>query len=162
MTDYEKKFFDQTVAAAQASAKATGVPASVTLAQCAIESGWLRDMPEGSNNPFGIKAVHLDDPSTYVDSRTPEYKNGLKEYIIQPFQKYATLADAFTAHANLIAKAPRYAPAMAVKGNLSEFLHQIMMCGYSTNRPPLASKPPYYADELAKLIRQFNLTQHDV
>lgn len=150
-----------TIPAAQASMAATGVPASVTLAQCAVESGWLSAMPAGSNNPFGIKATHLSNPDSYVEAMTSEYAHGQLEDVEQPFEKYPDLATAFTAHANLISTAPRYAPAMAVKGDAVAFAQQLQACGYSTNRPPLAKAPPYYANILIEIIQGHNLTQYD-
>ena len=43
--------------AAVASRRKWTVPASITIAQWAVESAWGASMPPGSNNPFGIKAV---------------------------------------------------------------------------------------------------------
>ena len=43
--------------AAVASRRRWTVPASVTVAQWAVESAWGGSMPPGSNNPFGIKAI---------------------------------------------------------------------------------------------------------
>jgi flagellum-specific peptidoglycan hydrolase FlgJ len=142
--------------------RATGVPASITLAQGALESGWLTHLPPDSNNAFGIKASHLGDPATYVEATTHEFVNGQETTVEQPFEKYATLNDGFVAHAQLLSQAERYAPAMAVKDDPAKFAAAIMTCGYSTNRPPLASHPPFYADVLMELVREFDLTQYDV
>lgn len=155
-------YFRQAVPAAQAAMRATGVPASITLAQGALESGWLQHLPAGSNNAFGIKATHLDDPSTYVEAMTHEFVHGTETTVAQPFEKYSTLDDCFVAHAQLLSQAARYAPAMAVKNDPAKFATAIMMCGYSTNRPPLAATPPFYADALMQIVRQFDLTQYDV
>jgi flagellum-specific peptidoglycan hydrolase FlgJ len=162
MNAKEMLYLQQAVPAAQAAMRATGIPASITLAQGALESGWLTELPPGSNNPFGIKAEHLADPDTYVEAMTTEYSAGVLEHVEQPFEKYATLADAFTDHARLLSQAPRYAPAMAAKGDAAQFATELMTCGYSTNRPPLASKPPFYADLLMELVREFDLTQYDI
>ena len=59
--------------AAVASRNKWTVPASVTVAQWAVESAWGASMPPGSNNPFGIKAVG-DQPA--VESPTREVING--------------------------------------------------------------------------------------
>lgn len=162
MNANQMSYLTQAVPAAQAAMRATGVPASITLAQGALESGWLQHLPAGSNNCFGIKASHPDDPETYVEARTHEFVHGQETAVAQPFQKYATLNDCFVAHAALLSQAARYAPAMAVKDDVDKFAHAIMTCGYSTNRPPLAAHPPFYADELLQLIQQFDLTQYDV
>jgi len=58
------------IAAAQSSQQKWGIPASVTIAQWALESGWGKYMPPDSNNPFGIKAV---DQEPFVSASTQEY-----------------------------------------------------------------------------------------
>ncbi len=67
--------------AAIASRQRWSVPASVTVAQWAVESAWGGAMPPGSNNPFGIKATGTQ-PA--VVSPTREVING--ENITQPAQ----------------------------------------------------------------------------
>ena len=67
--------------AAVASRKKWTVPASVTVAQWAVESAWGASMPPGSNNPFGIKAVG-DQPA--VESPTREVINGESVTITAP------------------------------------------------------------------------------
>ncbi|MGH9607576.1 MAG: glycoside hydrolase family 73 protein [Terracidiphilus sp.] len=160
MLEKETNYFNLCIAPAQAAQKANGVPTSVTLAQGALESGWLLFMPEGSNNPFGIKATNLTDPDSYVETLTHEWVAGQSESVEQHFERYPSLAEAFIAHASLLT-APRYAPAMAVKDDPAQFAYQIMMCGYSTNRPPLAPNPPFYSDTVMQIVNEFNLTQYD-
>lgn len=118
------------VLAAAHSEAATSVPADLTAAQCALESGWLDHMPEGTNNPFGIKGNHLNGllAATHEWFNDRELKrflagepgrtatavlnrgrlsiirgDGRTYYAVRDwFHKYATLAEAFTAHATLI------------------------------------------------------------
>ena len=53
------------------------VPASVTLAQCILESGWGQSrLAREANNFFGIKAEHLGQPDTYREFLTAEYVHG--------------------------------------------------------------------------------------
>lgn len=162
MNAKEMLYFRDAVPAAQAAMRATGVPASVTLAQGALESAWGTLAPAGSNNWFGIKATHLADPNSYVETLTHEWVNGQRVSVEQPFEKYSTLADGFVAHGRLIAAAPRYVPAMAAKDDPAKFAQRLMMCGYSTNRPGLAAHGPYYSDVLMELVKEFDLTQYDV
>ncbi|MGY2732392.1 glycoside hydrolase family 73 protein [Sphingomonas sp. UYP23] len=97
------------VAAAQASEKKYGIPASVTLAQFGLESSYGRRMPPGSNNPFGIKAK-AGEP--FVASRTREEdRNGNSYWVNARFRKFDSLAEAFDAHARLLATARPYAAA---------------------------------------------------
>ena len=53
------------VAAARSAQAKWRVPASVSIAQYALESGWGKHIPPGSNNPFGIKAL-ADQPHVTV------------------------------------------------------------------------------------------------
>ena len=142
------------VAAAQGAMRATGLPASVQIAQCWLESGLLKHMPPGSNNCFGIKAEHLNAPDTYIKALTTEYVNGDLQRIEQPFEKYGELADCFTDHARLLTCAPRYAP-------LAHFFRApfclcwgLQCCGYSTS--------PRYGNELIDLVNTYSLTAYDL
>ena len=56
------------IEAAQASERKHGIPASVSLAQFALESAWGKKMPPDSHNPFGIKAVQ-GQPAVTVRTR---------------------------------------------------------------------------------------------
>src|SRR3954469_5623562 len=76
--------------------KATGLPADLTIAQWADESGWGRHAP--GNNCFGIKAVTGQTLSTeeYVHSSETPTTEG------QTFQIFPSLMDCFERHAELI------------------------------------------------------------
>ena len=56
------------IAAAREAQRKWKIPASISLAQWALESGWGRHMPPGSNNPFGMKA-RPGDPFVTVRTR---------------------------------------------------------------------------------------------
>jgi flagellum-specific peptidoglycan hydrolase FlgJ len=75
-------FTNDVIAAAQASQRNTGIPAAITLAQYALESGYGRHMPTGSNNPFGIKAKPGE---PFVEQDTWEQdRSGRKFLLITP------------------------------------------------------------------------------
>jgi flagellum-specific peptidoglycan hydrolase FlgJ len=151
MTTIELLFLRQAVPAAQASMQATGVPASVTIAQAILESGWGQTgLATKANNLFGIKAVGDE---AYMEFPTAEYENGYRVMIEADFASYPSWAASFTAHAQLLSTLPRYAPAMAVKSDPAEFCTQLEDCGYSTS--------PTYAELLLQLINEFDLTQYD-
>jgi hypothetical protein len=105
-----KSVLAEAMAAAKASQDKYGIPASVTLAQFALESGNGAHMPAGSNNPFGIKAKP---GQAYVEAQTNEFINGKMQRVTQRFAKFDSLADAFDAHAKLLATASPYAAARA-------------------------------------------------
>lgn len=154
MNAKEMLFLKAAVPAARASMAATGVPASITLAQAILESGWGQTgLAIEANNYFGIKATQAAALDSYVAMPAHEAVNGQTVAETADFAKYATVAAGFTAHGMLLSTAPRYAPAMAVRANPAEFAAAIQKCGYSTN--------PDYATELMQLVTEFDLTQYD-
>lgn len=135
-------------AAVQSRAK-WSVPASVTMAQWAVESAWGAAMPPDSNNPFGIKAVG-DQPA--VESPTREFRNGQMVAEAARFRKFDSLADAFDQHGRLLATAPVYKPAMAKKDDPEAFADALAGV-YATD--------PNYGTTLKYVIRTYNLDVHD-
>ncbi|PRH05441.1 mannosyl-glycoprotein endo-beta-N-acetylglucosamidase [Burkholderia multivorans] len=108
---------DAMAAARQSQAK-TGVPWLVTFAQWALESGFGKKMPAGSNNPFGIKAKA---GQPYVEAMTNEFINGKMTRVTQRFAKFDSLADAFEQHAKLLANGRPYAKARKHKDDAFSF-----------------------------------------
>lgn len=141
-----------TIAAAQATQRQYGVPASVTLAQYGLESSWGVHMPIGSNNPFGIKAVG---GQNYVTALTREVINGKSVHIKQKFRAFDTLQQAFEAHGLLLASKPIYAPAM------KRWLANDRNGGIKLMAAHYATAPDYGASLIA-LIKASNLSQYDV
>ncbi len=125
------------------------VPASVTIAQWAVESAWGASMPPDSNNPFGIKAVG-DQPA--VESPTREVMNGESITIRAKFRKFATLSEAFDQHGRLLASNPVYRPAMAKKDDVEAFADALTGV-YATD--------PQYGATLKYVIRTYGFTVHD-
>jgi len=137
---------------AKAAHIAHGVPASATMAQAILESGWGKSgLTTKACNLFGIKA----DSSWHGDSvlmPTTEYFKGVKTTVNAPFRKYATLADSIEDHALFLRNNKRYAPAFLCSDGCG-FAVSIARCGYATD--------PKYADLLKGLIKQHNLSQYD-
>lgn len=159
MNQLQNAFLRLAVPAAQAAQRKYGVPTSVTVAQAILESsnamGWGQSqLAKEGNNFFGIKATHLDDPSSYIEFKTHEYLKNHIETIEAKFARYQEPEESFEAHARLLAMAHRYAPAMAVRNDPEAFCMRLQQCGYSTN--------PSYAVLLFKLIKDYDLTQYDI
>lgn len=143
------------VPAAQASMATWGVPASVTLAQWALESGWGQSgLAKQCFNFFGVKHSHLISTEQYMKFRTKEFVNGVEEVVSAEFVRYDSPAAGFDAHAKLLATLPRYIRAMRDSADIPAFCSELQLCGYSTS--------PTYAQGLLTLIRELNLTQYDV
>jgi hypothetical protein len=137
------------VEAAVASQVKWQVPASVTLAQWAVESAWGAAMPPGSDNPFGIKAVG-DQPS--VTSETREVEHSESVLVSARFRKFTSLSEAFDQHGRLLATAPVYAAAMQNKNDPEAFADALTGI-YGTD--------PQYGATLKYVIRTYNMTVHD-
>lgn len=90
-------FFKALLPAAIESEKKYGVPAAVTLAQAALESGWARS-PIGGYNIFGIKGRG---PAGTVNVSTQEYLKGRYVTIKDNFARYNNFYEAVSAHGKL-------------------------------------------------------------
>lgn len=141
---------DEIAGAARAAMARWRVPASVQIAQWAIESGWGAHSP--GNNPFGMKPrAGRGDPQQMLMTR--EYAAGRGYYRVpQPFRIFASIAAAFDAHGELLATARAYAAAMAALPDVSAFVDR-MAPRYATD--------PHYAAKLKSLIAAQQLTRFD-
>ena len=146
---YKGTFPGDVVSAAQRSQAKTGIPASVTLAQWATESGYGRHLPPDSNNPFGIKAKPGE---PYVTAMTTEHVNGQDVRVPQNFRKYGSIDDAFDQHGQLLADKQAYAPARAALPDTHAFADQLTGV-YATD--------PHYGEKLGYVMDDNHLTQYD-
>jgi Mannosyl-glycoprotein endo-beta-N-acetylglucosaminidase/Putative peptidoglycan binding domain len=142
-------FFAMAVGPARASHKDTGVPASVTLAQAIIESGWGDAHMGDAWNFFGIKAQGNE---PFVVVRTREVVGGKDVFINAKFRRFASMEECFREHGNFLRNNPRYAPAFRTT-DAESFARAIHAAGYATD--------PHYSDALIGIIRDNNLTQYD-
>lgn len=139
----------EVVEAAVASKLKWSVPASVTLAQWAVESAWGASMPPGSNNPFGIKAAG-DQPA--VEAQTREVEKGESVTIQARFRKFESLAEAFDQHGQLLATRPQYKGAMAHKDDPDAFADALTGV-YATD--------PLYGTTLKYVIHTYDFALFD-
>jgi Mannosyl-glycoprotein endo-beta-N-acetylglucosaminidase len=135
--------------AAVASHRRWAVPASVTVAQWAVESAWGASTPPGSNNPFGIKAT-AGQPA--VESPTREVVNGESVTIDARFRVFDSLSQAFDEHGRLLATAPVYKDAMKQADNPDAFADALTGV-YATD--------PNYGFTLKWVMQNYGLTQYD-
>lgn len=139
----------EVITAAKTAATATGIPASVTLAQWALESGWGAHMPPGSNNPFGIKA-RLG--AEGVNVPTKEFIKGKWVTINASFAKYPNLSQAFVAHADLLAEGGAYAQARMFENDPEHFA--MLLTGYYATDPS-------YGKLLVSIMKSHDFEQYD-
>jgi peptidoglycan hydrolase-like protein with peptidoglycan-binding domain len=127
------------------------IPASVTIAQAILESGWGKSgLSRVANNYFGIKGTG---PAGYIVLPTAEYLNGKWVTINSRFRKYHSAEESFTDHAQFFYDNGRYAEALRHTDDPYRFAREIHRAGYAT--------APNYSDALIKIIRSYNLTMFD-
>jgi flagellum-specific peptidoglycan hydrolase FlgJ len=150
------QFIAAAVAPAQQGYREFRVPASVTIAQSILESGWGRSgLTRNDRNYFGIKCFNgspgpiangCHTYATYECEPTclPTYAS---------FRTYASITDSFRDHGRFLTTNSRYKPAFSYSDNADQFLYQMWKAGYATS--------PTYVDNVKSLMRQYNLYQYD-
>jgi flagellum-specific peptidoglycan hydrolase FlgJ len=163
VTAAEKKaFIADASKAAQTSEQKTGVPASVTIAQAILESGWGKSHMGDANNYFGIKAQVVKGKVPFgtvavgfVDKETKEVdKNGQTITITAHFRKYKSMADSFVDHGLFLSDNARYRPALkaySTSKDANAFAQGLQDAGYATD--------PNYAKLLVTLMKGNDLYQ---
>lgn len=134
--------------AAQASAKTTGVPASFTVAEAALESGWgASQLASQGRNLFGVKA----DPAWHGDVltlNTREFLHGTWVMVPARWRKYADWHACIDDHAAFLHQNRRYLPCFECTTG-GEFAKAVAQAGYATD--------PEYAAKLVSIIDQHGL-----
>ena len=139
---------------ARESMKQTGVPASVTLAQAILETGWGGSSIGDAKNLFGIKGTG---PAGTTVVHTQECYDGSTYVTIKDgFRKYHTWQQSIDDHAALL-QTSRYAGALNAykqNHNADQYAVGIHKAGYATS--------PTYAQSLQQLMKQYNLYEWDI
>lgn len=151
-TDFFKKYANS----AMEAQNLYGIPASITLAQGALESSWGQSgLTVKANNFFGIK----DFPNDYwvgeqYVAMTKEQATVGYYSLKQPFRKYKTPADSFADHARFLLTYDRYKPLFSLDVNDYEgWAKGLKSAGYATDN--------LYPSKLINMIKMYNLTQYD-
>jgi flagellum-specific peptidoglycan hydrolase FlgJ len=143
-------FINQVAAGAVAGQQKYGVPASVTIAQAILESGWGKStLATQAHNLFGIKG---SGPAGSVTMPTQEYENGHYVTIDAQFAKYDNDAQSIEGHDQLLATSGYYTKAMADRNNPNQFAQDLTGV-YATD--------PTYGQQLIQIMKDYNLYQYD-
>jgi flagellum-specific peptidoglycan hydrolase FlgJ len=129
--------------AADAAVKAGTIPPELTLPQAILESGWGQHCP--GQNCFGIKS-RPGEP--YTRKMTTEFIHGQEVHLEQDFESFATLADAFARHNQLIKNAAPYHAAIEqyqADGDIPALIRGVAV-HYATD--------PNYADKILALSQR--------
>jgi flagellum-specific peptidoglycan hydrolase FlgJ len=128
-----------------------GVPASVTIAQAIVESGWGESqLATQDHNLFGIKGTG---PAGSHPLPTWEYVNGQQVPTTSQFRVYRNTAESIDDHGRLLATSPYYRQAMADRRNPDAFA-ACLTGVYATD--------PDYGAKLISLMKRYDLYRYDV
>jgi len=128
-----------------AQMRATGIPASITMAQACLESGNgnSRLAVEG-NNHFGIKCHGWAGDTLKVDDDAKG----------ECFRKYGEAGQSFSDHSDFLRYRDRYAPLFELaRDDYRGWAKGLKAAGYATS--------PTYADDLIRIIEQNGLAALD-
>jgi flagellum-specific peptidoglycan hydrolase FlgJ len=127
----------------------TGVLASITIAQAALESGWGAAAP--GNNLFGIKG-------TGQEFTTQEYENGHFVTVTDGFRVYDSWEGSVIDHGDFLVQNGRYDQAgffdRCTEKDYIGAAQSLQNAGYATD--------PKYAAKLVGIIQNWGLAQYDV
>ena len=138
--------------AARASMQATGIPASFTIAEAALESGWGgSQLAAQAMNLFGVKADAAW-KGPVLTMQTREFLKGAWCVVQARWRKYSDWQGCMDDHAAFFRTNPRYKAALACKDGLS-FARAVAAAGYATD--------PQYAQKLTAIIIGHKLTEWD-
>lgn len=145
-------FIDLIGPSAQAAMQASGVPASFTVAEAALESGWGESMlAREAKNLFGVKA----DPSWHGDvltMNTREFLHGTWVVVPARWRQYIDWQACMKDHAAFFHENERYRACFACSTG-DAFARAVAQAGYATD--------PNYAQKLIALIHAHGLDDLD-
>lgn len=149
-----------------ADQKASGILASVSLAQFILESGYGKsELAQNANNCFGMKkslsgntwsGSTWDGTSIYI-KKTQEYENGVYVTVTADFRKYPSVEKSIADHSAYLLGAKNVTKLRydGLKGctDYKKAVQIIKDGGYATS--------PTYVENLCSIIEKWNLTQYD-
>ncbi|MEU8664760.1 sporangiospore maturation cell wall hydrolase GsmA, partial [Actinoplanes philippinensis] len=153
-----EQFIAAAVPGAQQGWREYGVPASVTIAQAILESGWGRSgLSAVDRNYFGIKCQngyygpHAN--GCHVYETTECDKAGKCFATSDAFRTYATMGRSFRDHGHFLRNNKRYAPAFAFTKDANKFIMAVWKAGYATD--------PEYYPKITKIMTNYDLYRYD-
>jgi flagellum-specific peptidoglycan hydrolase FlgJ len=148
----KQKFLKVVLAAAQSNRHKTGIPASITVAQCLLESAWgVSRLSIKDQNYFGIKAGGGWTGPIAVYP-TSEFVSGKWITVEAEFRKYGSLQESIDDHGKFLLSSPIYRPAFDFKNDYKGFAH-VLQGTYATD--------PTYAQQLIQIIECYGLQFYD-
>lgn len=145
-------FLDQILPAALSCQRSSGIPASFTLAQAALESGWGASLlARRGCNLFGVKADRGWRGPT-VPMKTREVINGKSVIVPAEWRAYANWLECLKDRADFFLQNPRYAHCF-LEHTGPGWARAVYAAGYATD--------PDYPAKLIAVMDDRNLTRFD-
>lgn len=149
-TAAQKAFINKIGPMAAADMKASGILASLTIAQAILESGWGKSgLTVSANNLFGIKGTYNGDGYT---CKTQEWDGSKYITVDATFRKYPSWAESVADHSALFNRLDRYK-------NLRGLTDYKLACQYV--REDGYATDPNYTPKLVNLVETYDLTIWD-
>ncbi len=134
--------------------KRSMVPASITLAQGMLESGYgSSELATHANNHFGIKCHKGWTGETYI-CKSGENTNGYLEAKRSCFRSYSTVGESFQDHSDFLSSRSNYSFLFQSRTlDYKVWAKGLLKAGYATD--------PHYAEKLISTIEAYNLSDFD-
>jgi flagellum-specific peptidoglycan hydrolase FlgJ len=146
----KEQFIRLATEAALACARASGLPAGITVAQAALESAWGESrLAREAHNYFGIKA-HGNAP--WIELPTTEVRDGQAVGCSARFARYDSMQTCFADRDHLIATLGCYSDARACADDPEAFI-----CALASHW----ATDPKYAEKVLAIYRQNGLDRLD-
>ena len=147
--DHRRAFLTELAPVALESAISRCLPASVTLGQAALESGWGRSgLATKHRNLFGIKAGR----AAGVTMETTEVENGRGRRVQARFRTFDAWAESVAMHDDLLDLDVRYSDARGYWRHWPAFLEEIA---------PVYASDPNYVGHVSSLVDRYRLDRWD-
>jgi flagellum-specific peptidoglycan hydrolase FlgJ len=150
-------FIARYAASAQAGQRRYAVPASITLAQAALESGFGRSgLARRDHNYFGIKCFGGSPGTVALGCRsypTTECGSGGCHRTAADFRAYRDPTASFVDHGWFLRSHTRYRAAFRWTADPDQFAREIQRAGYATSAT--------YASSLIAMMRRYSLYRYD-
>jgi flagellar protein FlgJ len=153
------EFIAAAVPGAQAGWREFGVPASVTIAQAVLESGWGRSgLSSVDRNYFGIKCFNGQfgaiASGCHIYNTSECTAGGTCFSTTAAFRTYSSQTNSFRDHGSFLKANSRYAPAFAYTKDANKFIWKVWKAGYATD--------PNYYTKITGIMAANGLYQYDV
>lgn len=141
----QKEYIDQWKSVAVSQMIQSKIPASITMAQGILESGFGNSLlAQKANNHFGIKCHEWQGATYFLDDDKPN----------ECFRNYKNASESFKDHSEFLTGRSRYAKLFTLKiTDYKGWAHGLKSAGYATN--------PKYPQLLIDLIERLNLSDLD-